>query len=167
MKDYPEAFADAVRRTWHGMKRAASDWRWWAALAAVGLVGCVATAMYVLIDDRAEAQAEASDAQAEVAALRDAVADSGALDACRARLALGVTAAQAQRDIADDEVTISIGVEAGVEIPFDELPPDFSVEPLGRALLAQIRAELDLEAAVAARRDYEANPTTDCPEETP
>lgn len=95
--------------------------------------------------------------------LRGQLDHQEAIDACRARLVLALSDAQANRDLANDDVTISIGAAVGVEIPYAELPDTFEVLPLSDALGGLIRAELELVGAIKQRTEFERAPTTDCP----
>lgn len=88
------------------------------------------------------------------------------LEDCRAKLAAAVTAAQAERDIADDRQTRAIGLVAGVDLPdsidVDGELVDVEVLPIDQALVESYRAERRLIRAVDARLAFDEHPTGEC-----
>lgn len=99
-------------------------------------------------------------------------ADRADVSNCRGRLAAHLGDAQVDRDIADNESSISLAASADVEIPpfvdvpgFGRLPVE--VSPLPEALGELKRTELEMVRARDLRNDFEADPTAPCPLEAP
>lgn len=80
--------------------------------------------------------------------------DQDALAACRSQLAAALDDAEVDRHSADDQVTLAIGQEVGVEIP-----PGVDVLPLDEAARRLADAEEALTEARDARLAFEANPS--------
>lgn len=145
MKDYPQAIADVIRRAWRGFLRALADWRWVGAMAVLMLVGSVGFALVVLVQDRDQAIEDRNELQSIVEA-------GDAVTRCRSKVAAGVTDAQVDNDLAENQLVVELARSDGAD---------------RRAVIAAAITNLDhtgdtLDEARDARNAFEASPTGDC-----
>ncbi len=85
-----------------------------------------------------------------------------AITECRGQLAGRYQSAEGRRHNADDDVTIAIGLAAGVDLGEILEHLDYDPLPLDEALRQLVEAEITLEAATTARDEFDLNPTPDC-----
>lgn len=148
MKVYPQALADAARRTWRGVLRALGDWRWVGAAAVLMLVASVGFSLVVLVQDRDDARQDRDQARRDLAALQEIVEDGDALTQCRSEAASAVTNATSDYLLAIGDLVIAL--------------PEDDRGRIATQLQALETAGRALDDARDARVAFDENPTGDC-----